>query len=127
MTLFLTWKGQFEVMKRKVHTAITKLINMQINPFQAAIFYHTYIIKSTFFSYRVVKITDKQDMALRKVYEELLLLKLGLSRNFSKKVLYSRKSALGIQIMTLSTIIAVLKAKLYLGNMRTRGVINEAV
>ena len=85
------------------------------------------MIKSAFFGCRVVEITDKQDMALRKIYEEPLLLKLGLSRNFPRKVLYSRKSALGIRIMTLATIIVVLKAKLYLGNVRTRGVINEAV
>ena len=48
-------------------------------------------------------------------------MKLGLSRNFPRSVLYSRKSTLGIGIMTLSTIIAVLKAKLYVGNVKAEG------
>ena len=86
-----------------------------------------YMIKSAFFGCGVIDITKKQDLALRQIYEEPLLLKLGLSRKFPRKVLYSRKSALGVGIMTPMTIIAILKAKLCLGNARMKGVTNEAI
>ena len=127
ITPSLNWKGQFEIMKKKVHTAITKLMNTQINPFQAAIFYHTYMIKSAFFGCGIIELNEKQNDALKQIYEEPLLMKLGLSRKFPRKILYSRKSALGVGIMTPLTIIAMLKAKLYLGNVRAKGVTNEAV
>ena len=61
------------------------------------------------------------------MYEEPLLSKFGLSKNFLRQVLYSRKSALGIGIMTPSTIIDMLKAKLYIGNIRKEGVAKEAI
>ena len=64
---------------------------------------------------------------MKRLYEESLLIKLGLSKNFPRQVLYSRKSALGIGIITPSTIINMLKAKLYIGNVRREGVAKEAI
>ena len=61
------------------------------------------------------------------LYEEPLLVKLSLSRNFPRKVLYSRKSALGIGIMMLSTIMNMLRAKLYLSNKQKEGIANEVI
>ena len=50
-----------------------------------------------------------------------MLLKLGLSRKFPRIALYSRKSALRVGLMLPSTLIAVLKLKLYVGNIRKLG------
>ena len=50
-----------------------------------------------------------------------------MSRKFPRDVLYSRRSALGVGIMKPSTIIAILKAKLYLGNVRRKGVTYAAI
>ena len=54
-------------------------------------------------------------------------MKLGLSRKFPRDVLHSRKSALGVGIMTPKTIIDVLKAKTCLGNIRRREEINKSM
>ena len=61
------------------------------------------------------------------MHEEPLLMKLGLSRKFSRDVLHGRKSALGVGDMTPNTIIAILKAKTCVGNIRRRGETNNAI
>jgi len=123
----LCWKSQFEVMKRKLQISITKLVNTDINPYQAALYYNAYMIKSVYFGCGIVDLSEKQEIALQQIYEEPLLVKLGLSRKFPRDVLYSRKSALGIGIMKPSTIIDTLKAKLYLGNVQRAGVAQSAI
>jgi len=114
-------------MQKKLHVSITKLMNIDINTYQAAIYYNIYMIKSIYFGCGIFELTDNQEKELKKIYEEPLLIKLGFSRNFPRRVLYSRKSALGIGIMKPSTIINILKVKLYLGNKRKEGVANEAI
>ena len=123
----LCWKSQFEMMKRKLQISITKLVNTDINPYQAALYYNAYMIKSVYFGCGIVDLSEKQEIALQQIYKEPLLVKLGLSRKFPRDVLYSRKSALGIGIMKPSTIIDTLKAKLYLGNVRRAGVAHSAI
>ena len=103
------------------------MINTDINLYQAAIYYNAYIIKSIYFGCRILELIIDQENELKRLYKEPLLVKLGLSRNFLRKVLYSRKSALGISIMTPSTIMNILRAKLYLGNKRMEGIANEAI
>ena len=49
------------------------------------------------------------------IYELLILKKLGLSEKFPRKILYMKKSALGIEIMKLLTMIVIIVVKLYLG------------
>ena len=56
-----------------------------------------------------------------------MLVKLELSKKFPRNVLYSRKSALGVVLMNLPTIINILKAKLYIGNIHREGVTNEVI
>ena len=46
------------------------------------------------------------------------MVKLGLSEKFLRKILYTRKIALGIELMKSSTIIAILIIKLYLWHKR---------
>ena len=55
-----------------------------------------------------------------------MLAKLGLSKNFLRKVLHSIKSTLEVGIMNLQTIINTLRAKIYLGNVRKDRVAEEA-
>jgi len=85
------------------------------------------MIKSVYFGCRIVELSMCQEKELKQIYKEPLLIKLGLSRNFPQSILYSRKSALGIEIMTPNIIIAILKAKLYLGNMRVGSNTTKAV
>ena len=127
VTPSLSWKTQFEVMKKKLHVSITKLMNTDINPYQAAIYYNIYMIKSVYFGCGIIELSAKQEQALQQIYEEPLLVKLGLSRNFPRLVLYSRKSALGVGIMRPSTIIDMLKAKQYLGHKRMNSIANQSI
>jgi len=83
--------------------------------------------KSVFFGCGIVELNEQQEKELQRIYEEPLLVKLGLSRKFPRDVLYSRRSVLGIGIMKPSTIIVLLKAKLYLGNVRRKGVTYAAI
>ena len=99
---------------------IIKLMWTNINSFQAAIYYNAYMIKSIYFGYGIIELTKEQEVKLRRIYKEPLLIKLGLSRKFPRAVLFSRKSALSIRIMTPSIIIDILKAKLYVGNVTKR-------
>ena len=48
----------------------------------------------------------------------MLLKKLRLSEKFSRKVLYSRKTALEVGLLCLSIIIVILALKLYVGHKR---------
>ena len=123
----LCWKGQFEVMRKKLHESITKIMNIDINPYQASVYFNVYMIKSVFFGCGVINLNEKQELELRKLYEEPMLIKLGFSRNFPRKVLYMRKSALGIGLMAPKTIIDTMKLKLYIGNVRRIGNATQAL
>ena len=61
ITPTLEWKGQFEVMRKKLHVSITKLMATDINPYQAAIYYNTYMIKSVYFGCGIIELTNKQE------------------------------------------------------------------
>ena len=55
-----------------------------------------------------------------RIYEPTILQKLGLSQKFSHKILYTRKSALGIGILKPSTIVDTLAIKLYIGHKQQK-------
>ena len=55
---------------------------------------------------------------LKKIYEPVILRKIGLSKKFSRYVLYSRRTALGIGLMSPRTIMDVLVLKLYVDHNR---------
>ena len=48
LTPALEWNGQFEVMRKKLHTSITKLMNVDINPCQAAVYFNVCMLTSVF-------------------------------------------------------------------------------
>ena len=54
----LTWDDQFQVMRKKLHVLITKLMNTDINSYQAAIYYNIYMIKSDCFGCGIFELTD---------------------------------------------------------------------
>ena len=107
--------------EKKIIVSISKVMQTNINPFQEAMCCNTCMMKSVHFGCGIVELSSKQEDELKRMHEEPLLMKLGLSRKFPRTVLFSRKSALGVVIMTSKTIIDVLKAKTYLGNIRKRG------
>ena len=96
-------------------------MNMDLNSYQAAMYFNVYMIKSVYFGCGIVELNKQQENELGRIYEEPMLLKLGLSRKFPRTALYSRKSALGVGLILPSTLIAVLKLKLYVGNIRKLG------
>ena len=53
-----------------------------------------------------------------KISEIVLLVKLGLSEKFPRRIIYTRKSALGVGLLKPSTIVSFLALKLYLGHKR---------
>jgi len=116
LTPALSWKGQFEVMRAKMHKSITKIMNMDINSYQASVYYNIYMIRLVFFGCGVIELHIREEKELRRICEEPLLVKLGLSKKFPWAALYTRKSALGVGLMKPSTIIAMLKMKQYVGN-----------
>ena len=85
------------------------------------------MITSVFFGIGIVCITAEEEKELKGTYEEPIIMKLGLSKKFLRPVLCSHKSVLGVGLMEPSTIIDVLKLKLFIGNMRKmkRSEINE--
>lgn len=107
-------------MRLKLNNSIAKLVQTEINPFQAAMCYNAFMTKSVHFGCGIVELTKEQNQELKRTHEALLLIKLGLSQLFPRSALYSHKSALGAGIMTPQTIINALKAKSYLGNIRQR-------
>ena len=123
----LNSKSQFKIMRKKINISITKLIQTTINPFQAANYYNIYMIKSMYFGCRIVELIVAQEVELKWIYKKPLLIKLELGQKFPQEVLYSRKSILRVGIMTPKTIIDILKAKLYIGNVRKRGETSRAI
>ena len=73
-----------------------------------------------FFRSRVVKISDKQEKESKKIYKIPLLIKLKLGEKFPRQVLYTRQTALRVEIIQLCTAIAMATLRLYSGNIRMK-------
>jgi hypothetical protein len=86
-------------MKEKIIISITKPMKIDINMQQAYLYFNIYLMRSVFFRSNIIEIIPIQEKELMKIYERLLLRKLGLSKNFSRYALYSRRSALGVGII----------------------------
>ena len=56
----LEWIDQFVIIRKKMITSITKLMNTDINPYQGHAYFNMYILKSVLFGCRVVHLTNKQ-------------------------------------------------------------------
>ena len=78
-----------------------------MNTQQAYLYFNIYLTRSVYFECSIIQIIWQQEKILIDIYEKPLLRKLGLSENFSHKMLYSRQSALRVGIVKLSTIIVI--------------------
>jgi len=78
----ITWKGQFQVMKEKIEIAIAKLNNTNIKIPLIYIFFNVYSIKSVYFGCRIMELLDSQKKELKRIYKEIILVKLNLGRKF---------------------------------------------
>ena len=62
----LIWKHQFKVMKEKLNISIIKVINIDMNEFQAYIYFNMYMIRSIFFGARVIELKLSKTNKLKK-------------------------------------------------------------
>ena len=76
--------------------AIYKLKNTTLAINNASMYYNMYLIKKVYFGTEIMSILEQQENELKKIYESVILKKLGLSEKFPRKILYARKSALGL-------------------------------
>ena len=127
MSPSLVWHKQFEIMKNKMREAIFKLNNTNMVASNASMYYNMYLIKKVYFGCGVININQRQEEDLKKIYEPVILRKLGLSKNFPRSVLYSRKTALGVGLMAPKTIMDGLALKLYLGHQRSEDRISKII
>ena len=52
-------------------------------------YFNIYFITSVYFSAGIIELNDKQEKELQRIYEALILRKLGLSEKFPKELLYA--------------------------------------
>ena len=107
-------------MRKKMITSITKLMNTDINPYQAHVYFNMHVLKSVFFSCAVVHLAKKQIAELKRTYEAPLLRKLQLSTRFPKELLYVWKLWLGVGLLAPKTVLAILKLKVYIEYKRIK-------
>jgi len=107
--------------------AIYKLKNTEIVVSTAYLYYNMYLIKKVYFSCRVMSISHQQECVLKQIYESIILRKLELSENFPRAVLYLRKTALGVGLLSPKTIIDALARKLYLRHQRADDRIGKVI
>ena len=114
----LIWDAQFVTMVNKMKDAIGKLKNTTIAVSTASMYYNMYLIKKVYYGGGVFSITNRQETILKNIYETVILNKMGLSQKFLLKALYARKLALGVGLMSPSTILNILALKLYVSHKR---------
>ena len=85
------------------------------------------MIKSVYFGCGIVQLHTKEENELKRIYEAILLSKLRFRKKFPRTALYSRKSALGIGLMTPSTIIDILKLKIHVVNKQKKRNVVDAI
>ena len=114
-------------MKEKMLEAVAKIRVMDIFPSTAYMFYNMYLCKKVYFGCGIISINDKQEEELMKIYEPVILKKLGLGEKFPRLCLYSKRSSLGIGLMKPKIILAILALKLYIGHKRIRSNISRKI
>ena len=102
----------------KVSNEIVRLEQIEMPIQLAHVYYNEYFIKSIYFRIGIMELSKNQKNTLVKIYESTLLSKLEYSKKFLQRVLYTRKSPLGIGIMRPETIVDTLALKLYFGYKR---------
>ena len=70
-----------------------------------------YFTSKAYFRCSILDITDSQERIRKRIYKELLLIKLNPGVKFNRKVLHSRVIVLGIRLIVLKKAIAILLIK----------------
>ena len=83
----------------KLIESTKKLMVMQMNSYQAHIYFNIYIIRSTYFGYRILELSKNQEKELRLICKGPLLKKLGLGEKFPRLLSHIRKSAGGVGLL----------------------------
>ena len=125
MSPSLSWEKQFCMMVGKMKDAVRKLNNTEMITTTASMYYNAYLITNVYYGSGVFSITKTQEEVLKKIYEPTILRKLKLSTKFPRKILYARKSALGVGLMAPSTIVDTLAVRAYVGHQRGRSRVSK--
>ena len=76
--------------------ALCKLKSMPLSIANAYMYYNMYLMRKVYFGCGIITLMPNQEKILMKISKSILLRKMGLSKKFLRKMLYTRKSALGI-------------------------------
>jgi len=114
-------------MKEKIVILIIKLNNVEIPLQRIYLYFNTYLIKSIFFRYKIVKLENKQLKDIEKTHEVVIAKKLNLGNTFSRAILYSRRNVVGIGLIKVETVIVMLVCKLCIGNLRANNKISRLI
>ena len=104
--------------------AMCKLKNVSSTTSNAYVFYNMYLIKTVYFSWGIIRLLSQQEQILIKISKTVLLVKLGLSKKFPRRILYARQSALGVGLLKWPMIVLFLALKLYLRYIRKSNTIS---
>jgi len=101
----LKWNTQFEVLRSKIVNAMGKVMNTHLTYQQTSMYYNLYMLTNVYYGCGIVKLHEKEEMELRRLYETTILRKLGFSTNFPRKIMYVSKEMLGLGLLLPSTMI----------------------
>ena len=118
MTPTMKWTKRREMMKDKMHEAMSKLRGTPTTIANACVYFNMYLITRVHFGCGTTTLNPKQEEELMKISESTLLRKLGLSERFPRKTSHTRKSQLGVGILKPSTTMTILSLKLHVGHLR---------
>jgi len=127
ITPSLSWKSQFEHIRKKMNESVTKLMATSITTQQAYLYFNIYLISSVYFGAEIISLNKKQCKELKKIYEEPILVKLKLSRKLPRELLYTQRVELGIGLISPKIAIAVATLRLYFSNMRMASDVSKMI
>jgi len=107
-------------MKDKMYRVMSRLRGTTLSVANAYVFFNMYLIKQVYFGCGIIELLPAQEKILMQICESTLLKKLRLSEKFPRRILYARKSELGVGILKPTTMIAILALKLYLGHKKMK-------
>jgi len=83
-------------------------------------YFNMYVTWSVFFGCGVIELSKAQTEELKRIYESKLSKKLQIGKKFPRLLLYTRKLALGIRLISPDTFLATAVVKQYIGNLRAQ-------
>ena len=91
VTPSLRCKTQFEKLRAKVVDAMGKIMRTSLAHQQAAVYYNMCMLTNVYFGCGIIKLHEREEIALRKFYEAPLLSKLGFNVNFPRYTMFVSK------------------------------------